>query len=167
MKLLTTIFLLITNIYANELSIKTYEAKFSQMITNPSGKTITYTGIIYIKAPNNMKWQYLTPVRKNIIMKDEKIIIDEPELEQAIYTQLTDEINLIELLNNPDKIDEKYKLTFTNKNNLEPKKLTDIQYEDELENKINISFTNIKINKEIKSFRFMFVAPSFYDIIRK
>ena len=45
-------------------------------------------------------------------MNNLKIIIDEPELEQAVYTKLTDEVNLLELLNNPQNIDERYNLTF-------------------------------------------------------
>ena len=147
--------------HIDDLKIKTYQASFTQNITNPSGKTIEYIGFVFIKQPSKMLWKYKTPIVKNVYMNNLNIIIDEPELEQAIYTSLTDEINLINFLNNPDLIDDKYKLTF--KNN----KLLSISYNDELENNILISFSNIQINKNIPNKKFKFNAPLDYDIIRK
>ncbi len=108
-----------------------------------------------------MLWQYKKPIIKNVFMNDLEVIIDEPELEQAIYTKLTDELNLITLLNNPDDINDKYKLTFKNK------KLTNIKYNDEMDNKILITFKNIKLNKKIKDVNFKFIPPTDYDIIDK
>jgi len=108
-----------------------------------------------------MLWQYKTPIIKNVYMNKLKIIIDEPELEQAIFTRLTDEINLIDFLNNPDLVDDKYKLTF--KDEL----LTQIQYIDEMENNIMVKFTNIKVDEKIADQSFQFIAPLDYDIIKK
>ena len=44
---------------------------------------------------------------------------------------------------------------------------SEIKYEDELENKVTISFNNSIYNKEIKKDVFRFIAPDYYDIIRK
>jgi outer membrane lipoprotein carrier protein len=158
MKVLIIILLTFYQLFAQ---IKTYQASFIQTVTNPSGKVINYEGSIYIKQPNKMLWKYKTPVEKYVYMDDLKIIIDEPELEQAIYTQLTDEINVISFLNNPKLIDDKYKVTF------ETKKLKSIEYNDEMENKIKILFKNIKINDNIADQLFQFIAPLDYDIIKK
>ena len=161
MKLLIFIFLFTNFIFAKSDFISTYTASFSQIITNPNGQNITYNGDLYIKKPNKMLWKYTQPIKKYVYMNNKNIIIDEPELEQAIFTQITDEINIIKLLNNPENIDKKYNLTF--KNNL----LVKITYQDELENIVNINFTNIKQNININDKLFIFNAPQDYDIIRK
>jgi outer membrane lipoprotein carrier protein len=158
MKALTTIFFMITLSFAK---INTYKADFTQSITNLQNKTIKYTGKIYLKQPYSMLWQYKTPIQKDVYMKNKKIIIDEPQLEQAIYTTLTNEINLINLLNNPKLINKKYKLTFKDKI------LQTIQYKDEMENKITITFSNTQINQQIPDQLFQFIAPLDYDIVRK
>lgn len=159
MKVLISLFLIISTIFAS--NIQTYQANFTQIITNPSKKAIEYNGELYIKQPSKMLWQYKTPILKNVYMNKLKIIIDEPELEQAIFTKLTDEINLIDFLNNPDLVDDKYTLTF------EQNKLIKIQYDDEMENNIVVSFTNIIVNQKIADQLFQFIAPLDYDIIKK
>jgi len=105
--------------------VETYRANFVQTITNPNGKIIKYSGVINIKQPAKMLWSYKKPIEKYVYMNNLKIIIDEPELEQAIYTTLTNEINLIDFLNEPDLVDERYKLTF------EDDKLKFINYNDD------------------------------------
>ncbi len=161
MKILIIVFMLIVNLLSSNFNIQTYQANFIQLITNPSNRTISYEGNIYIKQPTKMLWQYKTPIEKYVYMNKLKIIIDEPELEQAIFTQLTDEINLIDFLNNPDLVDDKYRLTF------KEELLTQIQYSDEMENNIIVKFTNIKINEKIADQLFQFIAPLDYDIIKK
>jgi len=162
MKALTIIFLTFCYVFSDSsTSIKTYQASFVQTVTNNSGKVIVYNGLVYIKQPNKMLWEYKTPIEKYVYMNKLKIIIDEPELEQAIYTELTNEINLIDFLNNPDLVDDKYTLTFKND------KLISIKYSDEMENNIEISFANIKVNQNITDQLFQFIAPLDYDIIRK
>ena len=161
MKLLIIIFLFVNSIFAKSQFISEYSSSFTQTIINPNGQIVTYTGNLFIKQPNKMLWKYELPVKKYVYMNGTNIIIDEPELEQAIFTQMTDEINIIELINNPTKVDKKYKLTF--KDNL----LTKITYKDDIENQVTIIFTNIKINSNIEDKIFKFNAPSYYDIIRK
>ncbi len=159
MKALTIFILFTYNLFAQ--NIQTYQASFVQNITNQSDKVISYTGKIYIKNPNKMLWKYIQPIEKYVYMNNKKIIIDEPELEQALYTTLTDEINLINFLNNPELIDKKYTLIYKNK------QLITIKYIDEMENKININFKNITVNQPIPDQLFQFIAPLDYDIIRK
>ena len=151
-------FLLLNNLFAN---IKTYQANFTQSVTNPSGKTIIYYGFVDLKQPNKMLWSYTQPIKKYVYMNNQNIIIDEPELEQAIYTKLENEINLLEFLNEPDLVDDKYKLEFNGE------KLISIFYIDQMDNKIMIKLSNIKINKKIPEQLFQFFAPLNYDIIRK
>jgi outer membrane lipoprotein carrier protein len=162
MKIINIVFLLVISLFANEQHINTLEANFIQKVTNPSNKTITYKGKIYIRQPNQMLWIYTTPIIKNVYMIGQQIIMVEPELEQAIFTSLTKEINLIELINNPSKVDKKYKLGY-NKDGV----IKSISYKDEVDNNILIEFKNIKVNKHIENSIFFTNIPDDYDIIRK
>jgi len=141
--------------------IETYYANFIQNITNPSGKVIKYSGTVNIKQPAKMLWSYKQPVEKYVYMNDTNIIIDEPMLEQAIYTTINNEINLIDFLNEPSLVDDKYKLTFNGNN------LIAIHYKDEMDNFVEIKLMNIKINDNIPDQIFHFIAPLDYDIIKK
>lgn len=158
MKILTILFLIFCQLFA---TIETYQADFMQIITNPSGKIITYNGSIHIKQANKMLWQYKTPIEKYVYMNNLNIIIDEPELEQAIYTKLSNEINIIDFMNNPDLVDDKYILKF------QDEKLVSIRYSDEMENDIEIIFQNIQLNKKMSNQLFYFIAPLDYDIIQR
>jgi len=162
MKIINIVFLLVISLFANKQHINTLEANFIQKVTNPSNKTITYKGKIYIRQPNQMLWIYKTPIIKNVYMVGQQIIMVEPELEQAIFTSLTKEINLIELINNPSKVDKKYKLGY-NKDGV----IKSISYKDEVDNNILIEFINIKVNGYIKNSIFFTNIPDDYDIIRK
>jgi outer membrane lipoprotein carrier protein len=162
MKIINIVFLLVISLFANKQHINTLEANFIQKVTNPSNKTITYKGKIYIRQPNQMLWIYTTPIIKNVYMVGQQIIMVEPELEQAIFTSLTKEINLIELINNPSKVDKKYKLGY-NKDGV----IKSISYKDEVDNNILIEFINIKVNGYIKNSIFFTNIPDDYDIIRK
>ncbi|VAY88044.1 Outer membrane lipoprotein carrier protein LolA [hydrothermal vent metagenome] len=158
MKALTIILLTFCELFSE---ITTYQAKFIQKIKNPSGTTILYDGTVYIKQPNKMLWRYKTPIKKDVYMDDLNITINEPELEQVIYTTLTSEINLITFLNNPDLIDDKYSLKFENN------RLLSIIYNDDMENNITILFEDIELNKKIPDQLFQFIAPLDYDIIEQ
>ncbi|AXH15264.1 cell envelope biogenesis protein LolA [Malaciobacter mytili LMG 24559] len=151
--------------------IKSFKAQFIQTITNSSSSNIEYKGEVFIKSNGKILWKYKTPVIKNVYINQNFAIVDEPELEQAIFTSLEREINIIKLLNNAKKIDENnYKAKVYNieynifvKNN----QISSISYSDELENKVLISFFDIQQNIVIDDMIFKFAAPDYYDIIRK
>ena len=98
-------------------------------------------------------------------------IVDKPELEQAIFTQLESEINIIKLLNNSKKVDNS-----TYKTNIEDvdytikvtgDRIDEIIYKDKLENNVQIKFSNVSQNGEISDEIFKFTVPPSYDVIRK
>jgi len=165
-------FVICSSLSANNIEdIKTFEANFSQIITNSSNKKIIYSGKIYMQEPSKLVWKYQTPIIKNVYMDKDFAIIDEPELEQAIFTSLKKEINIVTLLKNAKQIKEnlyeasmyetKYKIALKNR------RIKTINYKDELENKIEIVFTNILQNHDINESIFKFIPPFDYDIIRK
>ncbi len=152
-------------------SLKSFEANFVQTIKNSSNKSIEYKGKLFIKEPSKILWQYKTPIIKNVYVINAFAIVDEPELEQAIFTKLQNDLNLLKIIKTSKKIDVNIYEATINKRKykifLENQKITQIRYEDELENKVLIKFTKIKQNKYISDEIFNFSPPSYYDIIRK
>jgi outer membrane lipoprotein carrier protein len=167
----TLFLLLIISIisFANIFDIQNFKADFTQTIKNNSSNTISYKGNIVFDT-NNILWHYNEPV-KNVYISNSKVIIDEPELEQAIISNINEELNLISMLKESKKIDKNtYKNTLNNiiytikiYNNT----LQAIFYTDELDNKVSIIFSNVKINTKVDKSIFIFNPPSYYDIIRK
>ena len=104
-KLIFILFVLYSNLFSKIIeNIETFEANFTQNIVNNANKKIIYTGKIYIQKPDKILWNYKTPIIKNIYINKEFIIIDEPQLEQAIFTSLKKKINIITLLKNAKEI---------------------------------------------------------------
>ena len=171
MKLILLIFILVNTIFANSFKdIKTLEAVFVQTIINSSNKKIKYRGKIDIKAPYFVVWSYEDPLKQVFIIKDEVTIV-EPELEQAIYTKLDKEVNILQLLQNAKYISkDKYQATLYDidytillKDNI----LKSILYKDQMENNIQINFYHVKQNLQLDDMIFEPNIPEDFDIIRK
>ena len=180
MKLLICYFVLFfvffSDSYANDKlnnikDINTYQATFNQSIINSSGKEIIYKGKIYIQQPSQMVWKYETPIEKFVHINNKNVTIIEPDLEQVILSKLEKEINIIKLLEDSVKIDDiTYKSTLYDNVyiiKIIKNQLTQINYTDELDNKININFENIKQNQPISQDIFNFNIPYDFDVIRK
>lgn len=168
----SVMFCLSIQLSANVFStIKSFQASFEQTITNSSKTTITYKGEIFIKDDSKILWRYKTPIVKNVYILDNFAIIDEPELEQAIYTSLDKEINLFKILQEAKQVDANhYQATLNDMRytiKLIDNQITSISYKDELENSVSIHFSKITQNHAIDAEIFQFFPPVSYDIIRK
>ena len=159
---------------ANDIkNLDTFKASFTQKIVSTSDNIIEYKGNVFIKKSGKILWEYKTPVVKNVYINENFAVVDEPELEQAIYTELESEINIIKLLNSSKKIDNNsYKANIEDvdyiiKTSPSDDKIQFINYKDKLENKVEIKFSNVIQNGEITDDIFKFVIPDHYDIIRK
>jgi len=144
---------------------------FTQTITNSSNSKIIYNGNLYIDNNSNILWRYTKPIRKDVYINDLNVMIVEPELEQVITSKISEELNLFNILNSSKKIDNQ---TYQNKVNnikytiiVKNKILTTIKYTDEIDNKVNISFTNTSNDIQLDESLFTFDIPKYYDIIRK
>ena len=159
---------------ANDIkNLDSFKANFSQIITSTSDNIIEYKGEVFIKKSGKILWKYKTPVEKNVYINDNFAVVDEPELEQAIFTELESEINIIKLLNTSKKIDNNTYNTniddvdYLIKTSKTDNKIEFINYKDKLENKVEIQFSNVVQNGEISDDIFKFTVPEHYDIIRK
>ncbi len=172
-KILIVTSLFISNVFASIDfdKLKSFEAEFIQTVTNESQKTIEYKGEVFIKSSGKVLWRYKTPIEKNVYILGNIAIIDEPELEQAIYTSLEKSIDIIKLLKDSKKIgDDLYKAKLYEVDyfiTLKDDKISSLSYKDELANSISIDFSKIKQNSEISDSIFTFFPPDYYDIIKK
>lgn len=164
----------VSSIASNDIrDLDSFKASFVQVITSNSQNKIEYKGEVFIKKSGKILWKYKTPVVKNVYINNDFAIVDEPELEQAIYTQLESEINIIKLLNSSKKVNENSYTTniddvdYLIKTSKDDNKISYIKYKDKLENDVEIKFTNVAQNGEIQDEIFKFVVPSNYDVIRK
>ena len=152
--------------------LDSFKASFVQVITSNSQNKIEYKGDVFIKKSGKILWKYKTPVVKNVYINNDYAVVDEPELEQAILTQLESEIDIIKLLNSSKKVDNNTFFTdiddvkYTIKTSKDDK-IQEIKYVDKLENSVVIKFYDVVQNGQIGDDIFKFDIPSYYDVIRK
>ena len=164
------VFFIAINAPADIKNLESFKANFTQSIKSINDKIIEYKGEVFIKNSGKILWKYKTPIEKNVYILSDFAIIDEPELEQAIYTQLQSEINIIKLLNTSKKINENTYLA--NIDDIDylievSSQIKLIKYKDKLDNNVEIKFQNQITNENIQDDIFKFTAPEHYDIIRK
>ena len=164
----------VTCIASNDIrDLDSFKASFVQVIVSNSQNKIEYTGDVFIKKSGKILWKYKTPVVKNVYINNDFAIVDEPELEQAIYTKLESEINIIKLLNSSKKVNDNSYVTkiedvdYLIKTSKTDDKINYIKYKDKLENDVEIKFSNVAQNSEISDEIFKFKVPEHYDVIRK
>ena len=165
--------LITSTLIATDLTnIKTIQTGFIQKIKNNTNNVLTYQGTMFAQKQNNLAlWIYEKPIYKEIYYRDGKIVIIEPDLEQATFAKLEKVPNIITLLKNAKQISKnRFVTTF---NNTKYKITTDnnfvkyIEYKDEMQNHVKINFINPKINKKIEKNRFIYKIPSGYDILKQ
>jgi outer membrane lipoprotein-sorting protein len=149
-----------------------YKCNFQQTIQEKKNNKIQYNGILYYENKKNIKWKYLEPISKEIIIKNNKIFIIEPDLEQVIIKKNNSNKNIFSLLKTIKKNNIKnfkYKLINDNieYNILFNKQYIpiEIKYIDTLDNNINIKFFNLIYNMKNIQNQFDFFIPDDYDII--
>lgn len=167
-KLFTLLLSLSPLLFSLEIG-NTFEANFTQTITDEKAKVITYKGSIIASKPQNALWSYTSPIAKDVYVNQNIITIIEPEIEQVIIKKITSDINLFELIKNAEKISEtlyeasylqkRYRITFENE------VIQSINYRDEFDNKVAIVFTDQQKNRAIQEDTFLPKIPSDFDVI--
>lgn len=170
MKYIILLFLIGTNLFASLDKIDSFDAEFTQKITDEKNQTITYSGHIVAIKPSNARWTYLKPVKKDVYMNIYDVTIVESEMEQVIIKKVESNFDFFKMIANAKKLKENIytttykdtKFTITKKGEL----IDSISYTDEFENKIIINFKNQIQNKKIDEKIFTPTYPLHYDIIR-
>lgn len=150
--------------------IKSIKAKFIQT-TYQNDEKIFYSGVLFASNPNLAKWIYETPIKKEIYLNKQNVIIFEPLLEQATFSKISQQMDFFSIIKSAKLGDDgnyytkigntEYKLVL--KNN----KPYQIIYRDELQNLIEISLHEVQLNTSIDPKIYVFTPNSNIDIIRQ
>jgi outer membrane lipoprotein carrier protein len=152
--------------------MKTFSADFEQKIVNDQQSRIIYKGKLFAKKQNNQAlWIYTDPIDKKIYYSSCKVVIVEPELEQAIFAKLDKVPNILTLLHKAKRVGEgRYRTTFNGIDYtiiFKEGKLSEIRYRDELQNRVTIRFYNQKRDQPIADKKFVWKIPAEYDILEQ
>ena len=152
-------------------AFKTIQSDFVQNVTNDQNKTIRYEGKFYATKDKKALWIYEKPVAKKIYFNDTKVVIIEPELEQAIITTLENTPNIAELIRQAKEIaPNRYQTTFmetTYTITATQTTIKNVVYNDKLDNHVEILFGDQSINLFLDDALFVPEVPVGYDYIRQ
>lgn len=157
-------------LFASLDDITSFEADFTQSITDEKNKTLDYIGHIIASKPQNARWSYIKPVKKDVYINSYDVTIVEPELEQVIIKRIESNFDFFKMISNAKKIgDNKYlthyrdsKFTIVQSGSF----IESISYVDEFENRVKIKFKNQKQNQKINTKVFIPSYPLEFDIVR-
>jgi outer membrane lipoprotein carrier protein len=150
---------------------QTFEANFTQSITNEQNSTLTYSGNIKATIDKKALWAYEDPIAKKIYYNSGEYIIIEDELEQAIFGKDGDNINFFDIFKKAKKINEQkfvaqcceVEFTFIT----HECKLQSLHYKDKMDNHITIKFSNVLYDVPLDDSLFVPNIPEGYDLLRR
>ena len=188
-----------SNVFANshsELSnmlnkMKSLTGDFKQKVTDQNGATLQeVSGEFFFKKPNLFKWDYLKPVKSQLISDGELLYLYDPDLKQVVISQLKKigGVSPAMLLVTKD-IESLFKITIVKDKkginwfkavphepekanfkkvfiNFVEDKLKFMRIIDGFDNKTEIQFINIDQNKKINDAFFLFNTPEDIDVIK-
>ena len=150
--------------------IVSFQADFTQSVTDDKKKVLTYNGSVLASKPQNALWRYSKPVNKDVYINSRRVTIIEPEIEQVIIKRIESNFDFFNMIKNAKKIEKNiymaiYKdseFTITTKDEL----IKSISYIDEFENSVEVVFDNQKQNDKINKELFIPNIPLEFDIVR-
>lgn len=170
MKHLFTLLLSFTFAFASFDNLTSFQADFTQSVTDDKDKSLVYKGHIITAKPQNAVWSYKNPIEKDVYISKFNVTIVEPEIEQVIIRKIDASLDFFNMIKNAKEIKKdtyeaqfkESKFIITTKNEL----IESISYIDEFENKVKIVFKNQKENEVIEKELFIPKYPLEFDIIR-
>ena len=170
MKKIFLFFSFFTFLFASEIRLlDTMEADFTQTIIAEDESQIKYQGKMYAKSPAFVLWKYQKPIIKEVYIQSSKVAIFEPKLEQVIFSDLKENLDIFFLIKQAKNIKENlYTAKVLNQNYSIVTKSDIIQklsFVDALGNKVLVEFSNIKVNHPLSDEIFIFNPPENVDLI--
>ena len=169
MKKIYSIFLLGSSFsFAFFETVNSFEANFVQRVDS-DGTEIIYKGRLIVEKPSKALWQYREPVKKDIFINDQQVLVIEPELQQVTIRKNQRGLQITDLLSKSKKVEEnRYVADIEGKKYLlllKDGKLNRIIYEDEMENGVEITLSNVIENSKIDKNIFIPQIPASFDKI--
>lgn len=159
-----------SSLFALGENLQSIEANFEQFIVSEEGVPAHYEGKIFGKAPNKVKWDYTTPLKKEIYMKGSEVLIYEPSLEQVSRSFLREKTDFISILKSAKKradgtyhtqIEGTEYVLFVNKNDIPER----IEFVDSVGSKTILKLTQVKMNPKIEDKIFDFSIPKGVEVV--
>ncbi len=171
MKYLIIMIFNLSSLFAFGDTIQSFQADFIQKITDEENKVLTYKGTIHSKRPNFVLWHYTEPVNKKIYINKKRAVVVEPELEQAIIKQLQGEIDFFGILRSAIPVGmSHFKASYKGIDFILKEEngiIQSLSYIDQLENKVLITFSKQKQNRQLEDDIFTPKVPRDFDIIQE
>lgn len=171
--------------------LNSLKANFNQVEIYNSGEYgETSSGQMWLKAPNQFRWNYINPIPQLIVANGNKVWIYDEDLEQVTIKRQQQDQNPLYTLLNKQQTEENYTLTFESSNStdssshhikLTPKLETNeiksvwltvrnneiirIKIKNLMDNFVVFEFTEIIKNPKVESDFFEFNPPQGTDII--
>jgi len=172
MRLLLLLLLLSSVLFSSIALPENFRANFEQKITNTKDKVIKYKGKVFFSDKNLFKWSYVTPTKKEVCTDGVELIVVDHDLEQVSIYYITKGLDISKVLHKAKLHSNNiYVAEYEGKNYTiklgYKEKLHSIAYYDELENKVQIIFTNMNYGKgKLTSGKMKCNYPNYYDMIR-
>jgi len=172
MRLLSLLLLLSSVLFASIELPENFQADFMQKITNTKEKVITYSGKVRFSNENIFKWSYTEPSKKEVCTNGLELLVVDHDLEQVSAYFITKGINIVKILKQAKLHSENiYVAEYENKKYTiqveSRKKLHSIAYFDDLDNKVQILFKQMKYGKgNLPAESMKCNYPKNYDMIR-
>lgn len=173
MRIIITIFVL--SLYVSATSIvfpENFTADFSQKITNTKKKTINYSGNVRFSNISHLKWSYTKPTKKEVCTNGQELTVVDYDLEQVSHYNINKGFNFSKILKKA-KFHSKniYVAKYQNKSYTiqvdARQRLQSVAYYDDLDNKVQIVFKNVKYGKgNISKKNMTCKVPNGYDVIK-
>ncbi|GHP59294.1 outer-membrane lipoprotein carrier protein [Helicobacter pylori] len=150
--------------------LQSFSANFKQVLKNE--KPLVYYGVLKAKAPSWALWVYEKPLKKEIYMNDKEVVVYEPNLFQATITPLKDKTDFFTILKHLKKQDDGSFKTTINKTTyrlvFKDGKPFSLEFKDEMNNLVTITFSQTEINPTIANEIFVFKPKDEnIDIVRQ
>lgn len=171
MKLLLSLLLLSSMLYANIELPKNFQADFIQKITNTKAKVIEYRGKVAFSNETLFKWSYTQPTKKEVCTNGSELLVVDHDLEQVSSYYIAKGMDISKILDNAKLHSNNiYIAEYENKKytiQLHKQRLHSIAYFDDLENKVQIVFKHMKYGKgDLPEKTMKCNYPKDYDMIR-
>ncbi len=154
--------------FGGELEFKTLESDFSQSVSSKK-ESIRYSGHFIANARRGAFWHYKKPVEKFIYFNYGRVTVVEPNLEQAVLTDLKNSPNITSILADARKVGaDKYEAEFDGVvYTIRTRKSVPVQinYVDKLENKVVITLSNTRKDEPINEGLLEPNIPENYDVL--
>jgi len=173
MRTLVLLFTLGTFALAEQLTLpQNFTADFTQTITNPKKKVIHYKGNVRFSNERLLKWSYINPTKKEVCTNGAELTIVDHDLEQVSAFYIDKGLDITKVLTQAKHYkDHIYLAQFDGKKYTiqlsDTEELQSVAYFDNMDNKVQILFTQMKYSKgRLPSKIMQCNYPADYDVIR-